>query len=275
MSTAYSSRARMRLGQLGIWTYQLSYQPATKVREVVAELEELGYGALWVGEGMYREPLTHAGFLLASTRRMVIATGIANIWARDPFTMTAAQLTLAEAYPDRFLLGLGVSHARLVEGVRGHAYRQPLAKMRAYLDAMDEAAGAYRAVKPAALPPRVLAALGPKMLDLSAERTNGAHTYLVTPEHTAKARAQLGPAPWLAVEQAMVLESDPGAARHWAPARRSLPRPAQLHQQLSPPRLHERGHREPWQRPPGRRPCRMGRPRRHRCTGQRSPRGRR
>src|SRR5512132_365374 len=213
MSTAYSSRARMRLGQLGIWTYQLSYQPATKVREVVAELEELGYGALWVGEGMYREPLTHAGFLLASTRRMVIATGIANIWARDPFTMTAAQLTLAEAYPDRFLLGLGVSHARLVEGVRGHAYRQPLTKMRAYLDAMDEAAAAYRAVKPAALPPRVLAALGPKMLDLSAERTNGAHTYLVTPEHTAKARAQLGPAPWLVVEQAVVLESDPAAAR--------------------------------------------------------------
>jgi probable F420-dependent oxidoreductase len=162
---------------------------------------------------VYREPLTHAGFLLASTRRMVIATGIANIWARDPFTMTAAQLTLAEAYPDRFLLGLGVSHARLVEGVRGHAYRQPLAKMRAYLDAMDEAAAAYRAVKPAALPPRVLAALGPKMLDLSAERTNGAHTYLVTPEHTAKARAQLGPAPWLVVEQAVVLESDPGAAR--------------------------------------------------------------
>jgi probable F420-dependent oxidoreductase len=127
--------------------------------------------------------------------------------------MTAAQLTLAEAYPDRFLLGLGVSHARLVEGVRGHAYRRPLAKMRAYLDAMDEAAAAYRAVKPAALPPRVLAALGPKMLDLSAERTNGAHTYLVTPEHTAKARAQLGPAPWLVVEQAVVLESDPGAAR--------------------------------------------------------------
>jgi probable F420-dependent oxidoreductase len=99
-----------------------------------------------------------------------------------------------------------------VEGVRGHAYRQPLAKMRAYLDAMDQAAAAYRAVKPAP-PPHVLAALGPKMLDLAAERANGAHTYLVTPEHTAKARAQLGPAPWLVVEQAVVLESDPAAAR--------------------------------------------------------------
>src|SRR6266540_5195112 len=212
MSTAESPQARMHLGKLGIWTYQLSYQPATKVRELVAELEELGYGTLWIGEAVYREPLTHAGFLLSSTERMVIATGIANIWARDPFTMTSAQLTLAEAYPDRFLLGLGVSHARLVEGVRGHAYRHPLAKMRAYLDAMDEAAAAYRAVKPAP-PPRVLAALGPKMLDLSAERADGAHTYLVTPEHTAKARAQLGPTPWLVAEQAVVLERDPAAAR--------------------------------------------------------------
>jgi hypothetical protein len=134
--------------------------------------------------------------------------------------------------------------------------------MRAYLDAMDQAAAADRAVKPAAPPPRVLAALGPKMLDLSAERADGAHTYLVTPEHTAKARAQLGPAPWLAVEQAVVLESDPAAAR--AIGRRhlgSLPRPAQLHQlhqQPPPPRLHERGHRGPWQRPPGRRPRRLG-----------------
>jgi probable F420-dependent oxidoreductase len=202
----------MNLGRLGIWTYQLNYQPAPRVREVVAELEELSYGALWIGEGVYREPLTNAGLLLSSTERMVIATGIANIWARDPFTMTAAQLTLAEAYPDRFLLGLGVSHARLVEGLRGHEYRQPLAKMRTYLDAMDAAAGAYRAVKPAP-PPRVLAALGPRMLELSAERAQGAHTYLVTPEHTAKARAQLGPAPWLIVEQAAVLETDAAKAR--------------------------------------------------------------
>jgi probable F420-dependent oxidoreductase len=202
----------MDLGRVGIWTYQLNFQPATTVGEVVAELEQLGYGALWIGESVYREPLTHAGLLLSATERMIIATGIANIWARDPFTMAAAQLTLAEAYPNRFLLGLGVSHARLIEGVRGHEYRQPLAKMRAYLDAMDEATEAYRAVKPQA-PPRLLAALGPKMLDLAAERADGAHTYLVTPEHTAKARAQLGPAPWLAVEQAVVLEADPAKAR--------------------------------------------------------------
>jgi probable F420-dependent oxidoreductase len=124
----------MDLGRIGIWTYHLNYQPASRVREVAAELEELSYGALWTGEAVYREPLTYAGFLLSATNRMVIATGIANIWARDPFTMAAAQLTLSEAYPERFLLGLGVSHARLVEGIRGHHYEHPYAAMRRYLD---------------------------------------------------------------------------------------------------------------------------------------------
>ena len=160
----------MDFGRIGIWTYQLNYQPASKVREIAAELEELGYGALWIGESAYREPLTHAGFLLSVTNRMVVATGIANIWARDPLTMTAAQLTLTEAYPERFLLGLGVSHARLVEGIHGHQYQQPFAAMRRYLDGMDAAAGAYRAVRPAAPPPRALAALGPRMLALAAVR---------------------------------------------------------------------------------------------------------
>jgi probable F420-dependent oxidoreductase len=187
----------MDLGRIGIWTYHLNYQPASKVREVAAELEELGYGALWIGEAAYREPLTHAGFLPSATNRTVIATGIANIWARDAFTMTAAQLTLSEAYPDRFLLGLGVSHARLVEGIRGHHYEWPFAAMRRYLDGMDEAARAYRATMPAVPPPRVLAALGPRMLALAAERAQGAHPYLVTPEHTAKARSILGSDSWL------------------------------------------------------------------------------
>jgi probable F420-dependent oxidoreductase len=212
----------MQLGRIGIWTYHLNYQPTSKVREIVAELEELGYGALWIGEAVYREPLTSAAVLLSATSRMVIATGIANIWARDPVTMTAAQFTLAEAYPERFLLGLGVSHARLVEGLRGHRYEQPLTAMRRYLDAMDQAAEAYRAVKPGERPPRVLAALGPKMLSLAAERADGAHPYLVTPEHTAKARTQLGPDRWLLPEQAVVLEADPEQAR--AIARRHLSR---------------------------------------------------
>ena len=143
---------------------------------------------------------------------MVIATGIANIWARDPMTMTAAQFTLAEAYPERFLLGLGVSHARLVKG-RGHQYQLPFTAMRHYLDGMDEAACAYRAIKPAVQPPRVLAALGPRMLALAAERARGAHPYLVTPDYTAKARNILGPGRWLLPEQAVVLESNPDQAR--------------------------------------------------------------
>jgi probable F420-dependent oxidoreductase len=192
------------------------------VREVAAELEELGYGALWIGESVYREPLTHAGFLLSATNRMVIATGIANIWARDPFTMTAAQLTLSEAYPDRFLLGLGVSHARLVEGIRGHQYQQPFTAMRRYLDGMDEATLAYHAAKPAVPAPRVLAALGPRMLALAARRAQGAHPYLVTPDHTAKARGVLGSDPWLLPEQAVVLETNPDQAR--AIARRHISR---------------------------------------------------
>jgi probable F420-dependent oxidoreductase len=212
----------MDLGRIGIWTYHLNYQPASKVREVAAELEELGYGALWIGEAAYREPLTHAGFLLSATNRMVIATGIANIWARDPLAMTAGQLTLAEAYPQRFLLGLGVSHARLVEGIRGHQYQQPFTAMRHYLDAMDAAAHAYRAAKPEAPPPRVLAALGPRMLALAAERAQGAHPYLVTPDHTAKARSALGPNSWLLPEQAVVLETNRDQAR--AIARRHISR---------------------------------------------------
>jgi probable F420-dependent oxidoreductase len=203
----------MDLGRIGIWTYLLNYQPTSKVREVAAELEELGYGALWIGEAFHREPLTAAAVLLSATKRMIVATGIANIWARDPFTMTGAQLTLAEAYPERFLLGLGVSHARLIEGLRGHRYERPLTTMRRYLDAMDEAAEAYRAVKPEERPARVLAALGPRMLSLAADRADGAHPYLVTPEHTAKARAQLGPKRRLLPEQAVVLETDPDQAR--------------------------------------------------------------
>jgi probable F420-dependent oxidoreductase len=210
----------MDLGRLGIWTYHLNFQPTSKVRDVVAELEALGYGAIWVGEAAYREPLASAAVLLSATSRMVIATGIANIWVRDPFATLAAQLTLAEAYPERFLLGLGVSHARMVEGKRGHHYRKPYTAMRAYLEAMDRLAASYRAVGPVTPPPRVLAALGPKMLALAAERARGAHPYLVPPEHTAKAREQLGQDCWILPEQGVVLETNPTNAR--AIARRQL-----------------------------------------------------
>lgn len=201
----------MQLGAFGIWTSQLDILPTARMQETAAELEELGYGALWYGEATGREALTKAGLLLAGTKRIVVATGIANIYGRDPVTMAAGQKTLAEAYPNRFLLGLGVSHIPLVEKLRGHRYEKPVPTMRAYLDAMDQAP--YQAVPPGSKSPRVLAALGPLMLKLSAERADGAHPYNSTPEHTRQARQLLGPNPYLCPEQAIILETDPAKAR--------------------------------------------------------------
>ena len=201
----------IQLGALGVWTFQLDILPAARMQETAAELEEMGYGAVWYGEAVGREALTKAALLLAGTKHVVIATGIANIYARDPVTMASAQKTLAEAYPNRFLLGLGVSHIPLVEGVRRHRYDKPVPTMRAYLDAMDKSP--YQAVPPPSKLPRVLAALGPLMLKLAAERTDGAHPYNTTPEHTAQARELLGPDPYLCPEQAVILEKDPAKAR--------------------------------------------------------------
>jgi probable F420-dependent oxidoreductase len=204
----------MKLGRVGIWTFQLELQPAAKAQEAAAEIESLGYGALWIPEALGREALTHAGLLLAGTRRIPVATGIANIWARDAMAMAAAQRTLTEAHPDRFVLGIGVSHAPLVEGVRGHRYARPLAAMRAYLDAME--AAPYLAAPPTTPLVTVLAALSPRMLALAAERTAGSHPYFVPPEHTVRARAILGAGKLLAPEQAAVLERDPTRAREIA-----------------------------------------------------------
>jgi probable F420-dependent oxidoreductase len=209
----------MELGPIGIWTAQLDYQPAAKAKEAAPELEQLGFGAIWFPESVGREALTNAALLLGATSRIVIATGIANIYARDAVTMAAAQKTLAEAYPGRFLLGLGVSHIPLVEQIRGHKYDKPVASMRAYLDGMDRAP--YRAVPPSVSPIRVLAALGPQMLRLAAERAQGAHPYFVPPEHTARAREILGSDRLLAVEQAVVLETDSAKAREIARAHTS------------------------------------------------------
>src|SRR6202050_5441204 len=142
---------------------------------------------------MGREALTQAGLLLGATRRIVVATGIANIYGRDPITMACGQKTLSEAYPNRFLLGLGVSHIPLVERLRGHSYTKPVEKMTSYLDSMDGAS--YGSVAPPSTS-RVLAALGPKMLELCAQRTEGAHPYNVPPEHTLMARKVLGAGPW-------------------------------------------------------------------------------
>jgi probable F420-dependent oxidoreductase len=201
----------MQLGAFGVWNFQLDILSAARMQETAAELEELGYGALWYGEAVGREALTKAALLLSGTKRIIIATGIANIYGRDPVTMAAGQKTLAEAYPHRFLLGLGVSHIPFVEKLRGHTYDKPVPAMRAYLDAMDKAP--YQAVPPQSKPLRVLAALGPQMLKLSAERADGAHPYNTTPKHTAQARELLGPDPYLCPEQAVILEKDPAKAR--------------------------------------------------------------
>lgn len=205
--------ASLALKKIGIWTGAFEQQPASKVRAAVAELEQLGYGAVWYSEGFGRESLTQAALLLSATSHIVVATGITNIYGRDPVTMAAAHKTLSEAYPERFVLGLGVSHIPLVQQLRGHAYEKPIVKMREYLDAMDSVP--YGSVAPESTY-RVLAALGPKMLELAGKRTNGAHSYNVTPEHTATARAALGGGPWLVVEQAVVLETDPAKARRIA-----------------------------------------------------------
>ena len=200
----------MKIGRIGIWTH-LDFLPAAAAQEAAREIEALGFGAVWIPEALGREAFTHAAILLAGSRTIVVATGIANVWARDPMAMAAGQKTLCEAYPDRFLLGVGVSHQPLVQGMRGHDYTKPLSFMRSYLDAMD--AAVFMGAQPASPPERIIGALHPKMLALSAERAGGAHPYFVTPEHTARARAILGPGKMLAPEQAVVLETDPQQAR--------------------------------------------------------------
>jgi len=198
------------IGRFGLWLGALNGVPAPALRRVVREAESLGYGAVWVNEALGREAFTNAAIVLAATERIPVATGVANIWVRDAAAMANAARTLAEAYPGRFLLGVGASHRELVDR-RGHRYRQPYTAMREYLDAMD--ATPFRSAPPPEPVPRILAALGPRMLALAAERGDGAHPYLVPPAHTARARAVLGPEPLLAPEQAVVLSTDPEVAR--------------------------------------------------------------
>ncbi|WP_028932908.1 LLM class F420-dependent oxidoreductase [Pseudonocardia spinosispora] len=202
---------RFDIPRIGIWTGALDTVPASRSQELAAELEELGYGAVWLPEVAGRDPFVHLALILSATDTLIGATGIANIWARDAVTTSGAVKGLTEAFPERVLLGLGVSHQNLVSDLRGHNYNKPLTAMRTYLDGMDNAP--YLAQRPTTPVRRVLAALRPKMLGLAAERTDGAHPYFVTPEHTAKARETLGAAPLLCPEQAVVLETDPEKAR--------------------------------------------------------------
>jgi probable F420-dependent oxidoreductase len=207
----------MKIGKLGVWgsTESLTARDAAGFAKRV---EAWGYGALWIPEAVGRNVLVHSSWLLANTTSLVIATGIANIYARDAAAMASAQLALAEQSGGRFLLGLGVSHVPLVEGLRGHVFEKPIGKMRRYLE--DMAKVTYLAPRPAEKPPTVIAALGPQMLTLSAELAEGAHPYNVTPEHTAKAREILGPDKLLYPEQKVLLQTDPAQAR--AAGRRNL-----------------------------------------------------
>lgn len=201
----------MELGRVGIWTSHLDLQPIGRVPDIAAELEALGYDALWLPEVAGRDPFVNAALILGGTERLVVATGIATIYSRDPIAMSSVSKTLTDAFPGRFLLGLGVSHQPAVEGIRNHEYAPPLTAMRAYLDGMD--AAPYFAAPPAVEPVRALAALGPKMLALAAERAVGAHPYFVPVEHTAVAREVMGPDAWLMPEQMAVLETDSATAR--------------------------------------------------------------
>ena len=205
---------RESLGRIGAWSFALETMPAAEEREAAADIESFGYRAIWVPEAVdSREAFAHAGWLLSSTERAIVATGIANIWARDATAMANGWRMLSDAYPGRFLLGIGVSHQSSV-GRRGSVYERPLSAMRDYLDAMDRAPST--ATEPETAPRLVLAALGPRMLELGAERAHGVHPYFVPVEHTAFARQRLGPGPVLAVEQTVVVESDPSQAREIA-----------------------------------------------------------
>ena len=217
-------RWAQKLGRVGAWSFDAERLAADDARGYARELEQLGVPTLWIPESLgSKEVFAHSAILLAATAKLVIATGIANIWARDPVAMANGQRALSEAFPGRFLLGVGVSHAPVLK-VRGQGARweKPLEHMRQYLDAMDNAPYTGKPVEM----PRVVAALGPKMLELSAKRALGAHPYFVPVEHTTLARAHLGAGPLLAVEQAAVLSTDATVGR--ATARRHMKRYLEL-----------------------------------------------
>lgn len=206
---------------VGLWTRQLDAQPGVEAEQSAKQIEAMGYRALWIPEAVHREVMTHATTLLCATSELVVATGIARVQARSAQATALAQRFLCERFPGRFLLGLGISHAAVVEKLMGQPFERPVATIRQYLDAMD----ATRGGSPAGQLPRVLAALGPQMLRAAAERASGAHTYLSPPEHTAWARQVLGSQAFLAPAVKVVLDGheDPAAV-----ARASLAASVQL-----------------------------------------------
>jgi len=196
-------------GRLGLFAGSLSGQPATVQREVAVEMERLGFGTLWYGESVGREAFVQAAIYLSATSSLVVASGIANIWARDPMAMASGGRAISEAWPNRFILGIGVSHAPSV-AARAHDYARPFSAMRDYLDRMGQAP--WRGPE-AQMPPIVLAALGPRMVQLAAERTAGAYPYFTTAEHIRQVRELLGPEPFLVSDLPVVLAAGRKEAR--------------------------------------------------------------
>jgi probable F420-dependent oxidoreductase len=206
--------ARERLGPVGVWLGALGQAPIDEERRAARRIEELGYGSIWTPEGIGgTEAFAHQSVLLAATQRVVTGTGIANVWARHPATMQGGAATLGAAYPGRFVLGVGISHAPAVER-SGQTYERPLQHMARYLDAMDVAAESGPATEVPV--PRILAALRPNMLALARDRADGAHPYFVPVSHTRIAREALGPDKLLIPEQAVVVNTDPDEARRIA-----------------------------------------------------------
>ena len=209
-------RLANRLGRVGLWSFALQRLAARDEEAAADGYERLGYPAIWIPESLgSKEVMAHAGILLNATKNVAVATGIANIHARDPMAMANGAKALGDAFPDRFVLGIGVSHAPSV-ATRGGDYGSPLARMRAYLDAIE--AAQYAAPEPDPPVPLVLAALGPQMLELAATRADGAHPYFVPVEHTPVARRHLGPDACLATEVTAVLTTDRAAGMRIARA---------------------------------------------------------
>jgi probable F420-dependent oxidoreductase len=204
---------RQSLGRVGLWVSGAATGGQSGAGDLAKRVEALGVEALWVGGGNPdRRALQERAAMLSATEHLVVATGITNIWAWDPAELHKEASAVDRAHPGRFLLGLGVSHRPLVQQI-GRNYTRPLEAMQAFLDGLDAAAAAAGG---GPVPTRVLAALGPKMLELARDRAAGAHPYLVTPEHTATARPVLGEERLLAPEQVVVITTDPEAAHRIA-----------------------------------------------------------
>jgi len=203
----------MQLGKLGVWA-SMDGLTSPQAAAFAQKVESWGYGPLWLPESRGRNVLVLSAFILANTKTLTIATGIANLYARDAQASFAAQNQLNEQSGGRFLLGLGVSHVPLVKDLRGHDYGKPVATMRSYLEAMR--GGTYGAPKPNEPPKTVIAALRGNMMALARSHADGAHPYLVPPEHTKQARAVLGPGKLLCPEQTILRETDPTKARRIA-----------------------------------------------------------